>query len=1230
MLKRSKNISVGNNKYFQYLEQGSENDILLHKFNLFQQFFILGIEPKILHLINKVDITTISEPIIGPKIISKFPNIDLPYLNIPDTLIISHCFPKGFINSIVEYKEYELNKKLIQTKDFIFSLDNFEMDKNISLRTNKVYYTCFMFYEKLDDYQTCINLKNNSNNKNNKNKNSIFNKNILIPKVICLSSFSPYIQQSKLILHYLKENIDKFNYNKLVESNIKFSNEDNNLSLENIIEGLIYNIPSLPRSNFMMKIQKDFFVIGEEPSTQSNINEKEIINDKEIIFSNSPPNKKPSPVINYAKLMKFFKIEDIFEIIKIILLEEPILFFCSNIEDLTYTIKGLLSLIYPFEYHYPVVEVLPEHNYTFINFYKSFIFGINHPYSDDFFVFKGINLDEKKFVNIVIIEKRFNNILNSSEKEKTKILLQIKQNNSRYLKISQKSISNSISEIKELYIRKKNMIGEHKEEEKTADKFDETKIKLPIHYYSKCCKKLENNLESKFKDIKSKIKEKDKTILAKKIELEKEKIFNDEIIENFLYFFTSIFLHYQEFCSKFQYSYVESNDILYNTKVGNYFREKDLEKKYCMNKLKINDLFNCELFIDDMVSTLDKPFYTKFLQTKIFFNFMKKKIFPMSTQDKLDILFFDEKINEKLSREKGAKKIKTKFLEYDVNNISGDIDINCLSRPFSDIFKNFVCQEKNKNKILSYFQYVTYESVDNEIKNNSNMMEYYNINNNNNFHIKFYYFVFPKLLNDGILYKENNKEEESNKLWNITTFTYKNSNCLYNQFEKEGFIIINDENITKNYQNYYYSLNPQKSYSNLIEYYIKILYLEYFSKIFHLIPYSKKNDYFSYLMHFMIHNQDTLDDNSIMMMFNAIIKHGDKNMAQSFFPFIRNKTYTTFLMLREKTRPDKNFIQVDLPSFNNFIEDEYDIDNIQAKKRRSLSEYNSTNIRLSGTNFRDRKYTSAKKEEKDSASSQNLSITMDEETGCLFEINDKFDFTLNLFCNQKKEENMCNYPFDLSVNHIFKEDKKYIEFRCLKCNIIQQMEVTCKYKDDNNKEYTIQSKLYSPAYLLERGWFKNSKELNLNDIIEKYFDEYICAMYYFYDQGLLCDFLLPDIITKKALVVESNNNLNVNIQTNSTKVKEIIKTNTVVQNPIQINNNLEIPTSKTSRGSIFDISDQKQSFFEFKSNFKKPSLINHHIKKKSTNKKMVGFTVKNKKVATHRKNNLSYSDFLNK
>ena len=288
---------------------------------------------------------------------------------------------------------------------------------------------------------------------------------------------------------------------------------------------------------------------------------------------------------------------------------------------------------------------------------------------------------------------------------------------------------------------------------------------------------------------------------------------------------------------------------------------------------------------------LDKPFYTKFLKTKIFFNFMKKKIFPISIQDKLDILFFDDKVNGKLSREFGMKKIDTKFLEYNFNNnIIGEIEINTLSKPFSDNYKEYIFDEKNQKKALNYFQYIKYESIDtNNNENNNNGIEnYYSANNNNNIEFKFsfYYFVFPKLLNDGIFYKDYIKEDESNNLYNATNFTCKNSDCLYNQFEKEGNNLINDENIIKNSSNYYYTFNPIKSYIGPYGDYVKILFLQYFSKIFHQIPYSKKNYYFNYLMLFMTNNKSILDQNSIMMLFNSIIKYGDKTMAQCIFPFI--------------------------------------------------------------------------------------------------------------------------------------------------------------------------------------------------------------------------------------------------------------------------------------------------------------------------------------------------------
>ena len=1199
-----------------------DEDIILHKYNLFQQFFVVGIEPKIVHLLNKVDFKSIPQTLIGPKIITKYPNINLPYLNIPDSAIISHCFPKGFKNTIIECDDNKLKDKLQLTYDFIFSLENYQMDKNISLRANKVYYICYLFYEKLNDYQRCLEVKQSDI----KGKNITSINNILIPKVICLSSFSPFITQSKQILHYLKKNIDKYNYIKYIGTNYNLpslNNSENNFPIEKIIEGLIYNLPGLPRASFIIKVNKENLIFGDN----ENVSSSNLENSKDIIFENSPANKRPKPIINYALLMKFFKIEEIFEIIKYIILEEPLLFFCQNIQYLTYTIEGILGLIYPFEYHFPVISILPEENYSFINIYKCFIFGINDNYSDDIFVLKGINIDAQKNLNIVIIENRFNSLLNSNEKEKSKnsVILHLKPNNSKLLKISQYDLDNSISEIKDMYLKRKNMISElgkkNEEEEKNKEKVldkseDDKKIKLPIHYYVKCCKRIETNYEAKIKEAKFKLKDqgKDKNMFLKLLEEEKEKIFSDELTENFLYFFTSIFLHYQEYCIKYQFEYVPNNsqNMLLNKisnsyRDGSYSRSPELEKKYYTNSLTINDLFNCNLFIDEMPA-IDQPFYTKFLQTNIFFNFMKKKMFPMSIQDKLDILFFDDKVNEKLSRESGMKKIETKFLEYDLRNVTGDINVGYLSKPITEDFKEYLSLKKNRDKALNYFQYITYQNTETETKKDS--LENYFSNNNNNIKINFYYFVFPKLLNDGAFYRPLKKGDENGGEWSRTrtNFSSRNSDCLYNQFEKEANIIIKDENIIKNYYNYYYTLTLVKNNPKPYDYYIKNLYLQNFSKIFHQIPLSKKSYYFDYLMLFIHQYKDILEDNSIIMMFYAIIKNGDRHMAVNFFPFIRKKTYTLFLILREKTRQDKNFVKFIKNDLKINLEDEKYTENnfsdFNDKIERSLSGYYVSNIRLSSnSNLRTSNLSSYELDDKDDESRLKI-----EKKEYIFIVHNKIKYSLNLHCTQKNENNYCNCHIDLTTKQMFDENKKYLEFKCPKCGKLQELSITCEYNEDNienmkAQKYIINMKLCSPLALLENDWFKNSKELNLKDIYEKHPDEYFCVMYYFYEQGLLCDFLLPDITTTKTLSKDNNISYNTNIK----------KTELNGNKVIEINGNKGINLSSNHRESGFDISDQKQNFFAFRNinNQKTPNLVSPQLKKKNEAKKAVEFSNKN-------------------
>ena len=243
------------------LENNKENNILdttmdlsQHKYNLYQQFFIIGLDPKLMLKLDKIDLKSAPEPYLFPKIISKFPSNDLPYLNIPDKIIASHCFPHGIRSILLD----SFDKNIVYQTDFIFSLENqYVEDKECSVRTNRLYFSCLLFYENIDNYHECINSKKNkSKNINLSLLNGLEeykNHGLLIPKVICLSSFKPFFEQSKLILENLRKYVDNYMYNKITKDNY------NLYPIEKIIEGLIFNIPAIPRANFFLKLDKNTF-----------------------------------------------------------------------------------------------------------------------------------------------------------------------------------------------------------------------------------------------------------------------------------------------------------------------------------------------------------------------------------------------------------------------------------------------------------------------------------------------------------------------------------------------------------------------------------------------------------------------------------------------------------------------------------------------------------------------------------------------------------------------------------------------------------------------------------------------------------------------------------------------------------------------------------------------------------------------------------------------------------
>ena len=305
----------------------------------------------------------------------------------------------------------------------------------------------------------------------------------------------------------MKNYVDNYLYNKITFDNF------NIYPIETIIKGLIYNLPALPRSNITLKLNKDTFEINaidkddnicgfdeiekniDKNIDKNNKNNKKIVNN-ELLFFETPFNKQPKNIVNYSLLMRYFRIKEVFEIIKFMLLEEPMLFFCEDIDVLTYIIEGLLSLLYPFEYQYPAISVLPEENYSFISIFKHFIFGINYKYTDDIFQKKGISLDDKKYIIIVKIEKRFDKILNTDEEDKLKYSV-ITSILSDVIKPCVKIEIDKLDKVNEIITLPENCIdGENDVEKK--------KLTLPMHYFEKCTKRLEKSTIEKFKEYASK------------------------------------------------------------------------------------------------------------------------------------------------------------------------------------------------------------------------------------------------------------------------------------------------------------------------------------------------------------------------------------------------------------------------------------------------------------------------------------------------------------------------------------------------------------------------------------------------------------------------------------------------------------------------------------------------------------------------------------------------------
>ena len=139
--------------------------------NLVDYFLLCGVEPSICQDEDLYDITNekyldnLMKKLSTPKIISKFPDINSNYNEIPNEIIIEHCFPIGY--RTIKGKKSDLQNNVL---NFWFELDNskYKYLSKYQKLYSKIYFTCLLFYESFIDYdklQLEINLKDKANNK---------------------------------------------------------------------------------------------------------------------------------------------------------------------------------------------------------------------------------------------------------------------------------------------------------------------------------------------------------------------------------------------------------------------------------------------------------------------------------------------------------------------------------------------------------------------------------------------------------------------------------------------------------------------------------------------------------------------------------------------------------------------------------------------------------------------------------------------------------------------------------------------------------------------------------------------------------------------------------------------------------------------------------------------------------------------------------------------------------
>ena len=638
--------------------------------NFIDYFLVVGVDPEIynnnwLYECDADELNKKYKEQLEPKIISSFPPFEKHTISF-DESILMHCFPRGF----------EIIKYPTQPKPIVFS---FILDNNyFNLNYPQKYLTCLMCFENISQYKILYEQHNKlsqDENESNKEKNN-FNVNskntiakvldslkypdIYIPKCLLVMSLTPFFGEYERII------IEIYNYslgiihrdvkeNQLVNDDIRSTFERQRLKrkmgncrvdisdpIDKIIENLLIELPIPPRGFSTLEYTLN--------------NQKRLINQTKM-------NQLPIININLKRLFLDYEVRDIILIYNYLFLEGRILFFSEKIEILNLYIYGFLALLYPFQYQYQIVTILPEKNFEIMESITPFIAGINQKYEKDFFDKRDFTLSD----SILVID--IDNCTYEVYNEMTKM--------PEFPKNSKAKLEKELNAIVSKYLR---------QDIKTK------KTQISLDQIIRAPKPSEilrvNTIRSNFS-------------------------FYDKNNNN-IFFSSEMDDSFSNFNIDYNFN-TEVNEVFFNFNanlLSNYSKYLNLDF-YSSNVMPcLEILFKVNSYLKD-IPTADKEFYDKFVsETQIFGDFLFLRMIPKNTKEKLRILLFDEKINKNSVKyfSKAPSSVFTDSTEYEF------VDKFEIQKPRKFTEYEIKYYKKHKKALLSYGIVVTEEKKTGKLK----------------------------------------------------------------------------------------------------------------------------------------------------------------------------------------------------------------------------------------------------------------------------------------------------------------------------------------------------------------------------------------------------------------------------------------------------------------------------------------------------------------------------------